>query len=93
MIVALTDAEVETSRLERIAAQSGGLPDETVDKFRPGSFGYHEALHTASIAMNLLDSELVSHSAIINDPTAYRLAYRAFESAFALYQYLGAEHL
>lgn len=61
--------------------------------FRPGSFGCHEALHTASILMDMVDLKLAQHPAIAAKPEWQELAEAAHRALFDLYQAIGAEHL
>lgn len=59
------------------------------ERFLPGTFGCHEALHAASIMMSNVGDHLLSHPAVMLDKEAYLLAFRAHEYLFALYQRLG----
>ena len=62
-------------------------------KFAPGSFGCHEAMHTASVVMTLVEASLMDHPAISARPDWYKLASDAHRTLFDLYQAIGAEHL
>jgi hypothetical protein len=62
-------------------------------KFKPGSFGAHEALHTAGIILNLTNEHLMQHPTISNRPEWLALAEAAHKALFDLHQSLGAEHL
>ncbi len=55
-------------------------------------FGRHEVLHMASFLANSVDSELLEHAQIQNNPEWKMLAERAFNSLFDLYQAIGREH-
>lgn len=94
-----TDDEIETERLQYLQAAFEERSDlfddvsEMAEHNRPGTFGAHEALHTAAIIMDLHAGRLLDHPAVLTDPQAYRLAARAHEFLFDLYQYLGATHL
>lgn len=68
-------------------------PEEAVrERYAPGTFGCHEALHMASYLMMAVDSELLSHGAVVTNPEWFTLANQAFDSLFALYQAIGATH-
>lgn len=94
-----TDDEIEVERLRDLREAFEERSDlfdgieELSARFRPGTHGAHEALHTASIVMELHAARLLDHPAVLIDPQAYRLASRAHEFLFDLYQYLGAVHL
>ena len=98
------DEEVEAWRIERLAARRAALGEDdgdgppiesvpTHDEVGPGTFDCHEALHTASLAMDFVDRHLLDHDAILTNPEWFRLAHRAFEQLFDLYQAIGAAHL
>jgi hypothetical protein len=87
-----TAREMEADRLEQLATRS---QDETLDldKFKPGTFGCHEALHVASILTEEVYDRLAEHPAILQNPEWYRQAKLAGEHLFNLYQMIGAAHL
>ena len=100
------DAEqVEDIRLACIAehddsdepAQPGELKIDWLkqleDFSRPGTFSYHEALHTTSIMMDSVGNHILEHPAILMDREAFAQAYKAHSALFNLYQYLGEKHL
>ncbi len=59
----------------------------------PGTFGCHEAMHMASVAMEMVDRHLCEHPAIKGNEAWFHLAGRAFDALFELYQAIGAEHM
>ena len=59
----------------------------------PGTFSYHEALHTASIMMENVGNHLLEHPAVLMDREAFALAHAAHTTLFNLYQHLGQKHL
>lgn len=88
--------EIEQDRLARLAAEAEdreSTPAELIARFVPGTFGCHEALHTASIVMNLVDERLASHPAVLANPDWYRLASEAHTALYNLYQAIGARHI
>jgi len=88
--------DIEQDRIERLAAGAEdreSTPEELMADFAPGTFGCHEALHTASIVMNLVDERLCEHPAILANPDWYRLASQAHTALYNLYQAIGARHI
>ena len=61
--------------------------------YGPGTFGCHEAMHTASIALDMVDSNLRDHPAVQQNETWMRLANDACKALFDLYQAIGIIHL
>lgn len=55
------------------------------DHYAPGSFGCHEALHTASIIMDMIDERLSQHPAIVGRPDWRVKADAAHQALFDLY--------
>jgi hypothetical protein len=97
--IKFTPAEIEASRREAIdnlgsedeqgKYDPGIVPEDNI----PGTFSYHEALHTASVLMDSVDRHLVEHPAILLDKEAFGLAHAAHSALFNLYQHLGSKHL
>ena len=48
-------------------------------------FHYHEAMHTTSVLMNVLDGEVGEHPAVLQDPKLTALAEKAVSAMYALY--------
>jgi hypothetical protein len=91
-----TDIELEDERLKQLdmLAQERNLaPPELLGHYTSTSFGFHEAVHTASIVLDLVDEQLLHHPAIAGDSEWFRLASRASEALFNLYQSMGAAQL
>ena len=61
--------------------------------YGPGTFGCHEALHSASLIMEMIDRDLCGHPAIQADLGWLRLANEARKTLFGLYQFIGEVHL
>lgn len=91
-MISYTPEETEEARQEDLE-QLRSEHDFYAGHHLPGSFSYHEALHTASLVMVQMDEPLLGHPAVVLDPEAYRLAHEAHTAIFNLYQYLGAKHL
>jgi hypothetical protein len=85
-----TDDEIEEQRQQRLAeiAESG----LGIDGFVPGSLGFHEALHTASIQMETFEQYVLEHPAVVRDPELYAEAHLVFTRLFDFYQALGTKH-
>lgn len=63
------------------------------ENFKPGTFGCHEALHMASVVGDMVDTQLLSHPAIIANPEWFAKAEAAAKACYDLYQAIGAEHM
>lgn len=66
---------------------------EMREKFAPGTFGCHEALHVASMLGDLVEGQLCNHPAVLLNPEWYALAEKAQDVLFDLYQAIGNAHL
>ncbi|MBB4287863.1 hypothetical protein [Roseospira goensis] len=80
----------EALRQEYLADMGEDLDPE---KFQPGSYGCHEALHMASFLMESVDGSVLEHPAVVLNPEWFALAAQAHDALFALYQAIGAAHL
>ena len=87
--------EIEGDRLERLAelAQDHADDPEWMDRFAPGTFGCHEALHLASVFGRLLEGDLAEHPAVVLKPDWFQLASRASDAVAELYQEIGKVHV
>lgn len=70
-----------------------GAPVKDPEAYAPGTFGCHEALHMASSVMDIVDSQLMQHPAILLNPKYYALAEKAHKALFDLHQAIGEDHL
>jgi hypothetical protein len=90
-----TPSEIEQQRRDALARLKGaihaGVPLE--EAFAPGTLGCHEALHTASVLLAMLEQHLMDHPAIAAQPAWYASASRAHRHLYELYQAIGADHL
>lgn len=87
-----SDVELEDERvrqLELLAGERQTTSAELLGHYAPGTFGFHEAAHTASLILDLVDERLLQHPAIVGNPECFRMAARASEALFNLYQTLG----
>lgn len=90
----VTRDQIEADRRARLEKLDRDNPDDPCWRahFGPGSFGCHEALHTASILQAVVEENLVDHPAVVLDPEWFALASRASEALAALYQAIGSRH-
>lgn len=91
-----SDIELEDERLKQLdilAAERNLTAPELMAYYESGSFGFHEAVHTTSIVLDLVDEQLLHHPAIAGNPEWFRMAARASEALFNLYQSMGAAQL
>ena len=91
-----TDIELEDERLKQfdlLAAERQMTPPELMAQYSAESFGFHEAVHTTSIVLDLVDDQLLHHPAIAGNSEWFQLAARASEALFNLYQAMGAAQL
>lgn len=90
------DLELEEERVHQLdlLARERNLPvGELVARYAPGTLGCHEAMHSTAIVLDLLDDRLLQHPAVASNPEWFRLASRASEALFNLYQSMGAAQL
>lgn len=81
----MSDKETEELR-QSMLSDHGGLD---LDEFGPGTFGYHEALHAASLITGLIDEQLMGHPSVARDKALFAKANDAFHAVFDLYQAMG----
>jgi len=60
--------------------------------FAPGTHGCHEALHMASVLMEMVDERLCQHPAVLLKPEWRNKAEAARDLLMELYQDIGREH-
>lgn len=66
---------------------------EIAARYAPGTFGCHEAFHTASVALDLVSGHVLEHPAVILNPDWYALADKARQALFDLYTAIGQTHM
>ena len=79
----MTDQESEDLRREILKDLELG------EGFIPDPLHVHEALHTASILLDLVDRQLLSAPAIASNPDHFSKAVQAHQALFDLYQAIG----
>lgn len=88
-----SDIELEDERLKllaELARVKQTTTAELLSRNAPGTRACHEATHTASIVLDLVDQHLLHHPAIAANPEWFRHASRASEALFNLYQSMGS---
>ena len=91
-----SDSEIEAQRqdaLKRIRQAMGGVSTFDEAGFAPGTLGCHEALHAASIALDMVERQLLDHPSIVVQKDWYAKAVAAHQSLFDLYQAIGGAHI
>jgi DNA polymerase III epsilon subunit-like protein len=96
--IVLTDREAKAVRfaLEDIdearrdalggAVENFGSIEALEERFKPGTFGAHEATDRAFLVCEIWQSNVQNHPSVFMDPEAYRLATLAWALMFDLYQ-------
>ena len=82
----IEDEEREADRINSLEENRKQWADSNVDldeRFGPGSFGCHEALHLASFFSRAVEAELCRHATVLRDPHWYKLDTRKNLPAFA----------
>jgi hypothetical protein len=88
---------------ERIAAlkkrrreeSRGSAPDKRSleERFGPGSFGCHEAMHVTNLVVELIEQQLATHSAVLLDPYWFHNVREAQSLLYSAYNAIGGDHL
>lgn len=79
---------------ERRAAEFEGPDHRSLEaRFGPGSFGCHEAMHVTHLAVDLLERELLAHSAVLLNPFWYGRVREAQALLYNAYNNMAQEHL
>lgn len=92
------DREYEEERLAAIAerrqAEGEGPVRRTLEtRFGPGSFGCHEALHTTNLVVEVIEQQLLHHSAVLLDPFWYGEVREAQSLLYHAYSDMAQRHL
>lgn len=85
-------SDTDEIEAERLASLKSIQPIDP-QKFHPGSYGCHEALHAASMLTEFASTQLLAHPAILLDSDFYRRAHDIHAALFDLYQAIGEKHL
>jgi hypothetical protein len=87
----LLDSEQERQHLiEEFVADHGA---DWAAKYEPGTFGCHELLDRAGLLAELLERQILTHPACVQNEEWFKLAERAVDLINELYQRVGAAHL
>ncbi|GAA4175868.1 hypothetical protein [Shinella granuli] len=63
------------------------------ERFGPGSFGCHEAMHVTQLVVDLIERQLVQHSAVLLNPVWYAQVREAQALLYRAYSAAADEHL
>jgi hypothetical protein len=61
--------------------------------YEPGTFGYHEALHTLSVLAEALDRHVLQHPALEADQDAYKAVGRIVARLYCVYVEMADRHI
>ena len=86
-----SDTEQERQHLaDELLADHG---PHWAEQYKPGSFGCHELLDRTSLVADLVEQQVLSHPACVQNPDWFALAEQAVTALRELYQQVGAVHL
>ena len=86
-----SDTEQERQHLaDELLADHG---PRWAEQYKPGSFGCHELLDRTSLVADLVEQQVLSHPACVQNPDWFALAEQAVTALRELYQQVGAAHL
>lgn len=90
--------DYEKERLEALAerrtAEFAGPDHRSLEaRFGPGSFGCHEAMHVTQLVVDMIERELLSHSAVLLNPHWYGKVREAQASLRRAYNAVADNHL
>lgn len=63
------------------------------ERFGMGTFGCHEAVHVTMLVVDLIEEQLVEHSAVLLDPFWYGQVRDAQQTLFNAYNHIAGLHL
>lgn len=79
---------------ERQAAEFPGPDHRSLAvRYGPGSFGCHEAMHVTQVVVDLMERELLSHSAVLLDSFWYGKVREAQALLRSAYNHVAEAHL
>lgn len=79
---------------ERRQAETEGPDHRSLEmRFGSGSFGCHEALHVTQMVVDLIERELLEHSAVLLNPFWYERVREAQGLLRGAYSAVAEEHL
>jgi len=94
----MSEGEYEQNRMaalqERRQQDAEGADKRSLEvRYGPGSFGCHEAVHVTHLVIDLLDSQLANHSAVLLDPQWYSSIREAQSLLYRAYNVAAGKHL
>lgn len=88
----LNDADIESNRLEDYQKCLDTWGERLLERFKPGSHGYHEALHVAYMLSENIECYLLQHPAIVSDPDLYEQVHLLNIELLSVYNKLAQKH-
>jgi hypothetical protein len=85
--------DVEQERQQRADELQADYGPHWAEQYKPGSFGCHELLDRTSLVADLVEQQVLSHPACVQNPEWFALAEQAVVALRELYQQVGAAHL
>jgi hypothetical protein len=61
--------------------------------YEPGTYGYHEALHTLSVLTDALDRHVFQHPALEADREAHKAVWRILALLYCVYVEMADRHI
>lgn len=77
----------------RVDAKDGPDRPSLEERFGPGSFGCHEAMHVTQLVVDLIERQLVQHSAVLLNPVWYAQVREAQGLLYHAYSAAADQHL
>lgn len=79
---------------ERKATEFAGPDHRSLAvRYGPGSFGCHEAMHVTQVVVDLMERELLAHSAVLLDSFWYAKVREAQSLLRSAYNHVAEHHL
>lgn len=92
----MTEKTAETDRLEKIIDYNDCFNHSGCEQkpdLSPGSYSYHEIVHSSLLQTENFERALLDHPALFHDPELYAKASEISEKMGELYQALANKHL
>lgn len=87
------ELELEQERLERIAEYKDMMEGLSAPDISPGSYSFHEVVHSSLLAHENVERTLLEHPAIFHDKELYDKATEISQKLFELYQVAALKHI
>ena len=87
------EQEQERDRLARIEGYKEMMAGLDAPNLSPGSYSFHEAVHTSFLAHDSIERTLLDHPVIFHDKELYDKATEISEKLWELYQIAALKHM